>query len=193
MYPILLCSVISLAIFLEKLWTLRMRRIAPKKFLQAIFTLLEEGKTGEAKVLCENSDSPVSRIFIVLLNNAQKSEENLKILAEDAGRKVVGEMGRYLEGMATIASVSTLLGLLGTISGMIRIFSVISYQQVVDPPSLAGGISEALYTTAAGLTVAIPTIVGYKYLSGKISRISSFLEERVEEFIRVLRNAGKGS
>jgi len=191
MYPILLCSILSLAIFLEKLWVLRKKRIAPKSFVKSIYSLIKEGKIDEAKAVCENSENLLSKIMLSLLQNTGKPEETLKNIAEDAGRRGFQDLERFLEGMATIASVSTLLGLLGTISGMIKIFSVISYQQVVDPPSLAGGISEALYTTAAGLTVAIPTIVGYKFLTGKISRLSQNLEVMVEDFIKLLRNAGK--
>jgi len=191
MYPILLCSILSLAIFLEKLWTLRKKRIAPKNFVKNLYSLVKEGKLEEAKAVCMNSENLLSKILFSILDNAGKTEETLKSIAEDAGRRGIQELERFLEGMATIASVSTLLGLLGTISGMIKIFSVISYQQVVDPPSLAGGISEALYTTAAGLTVAIPTIVGYKFLSGRISRISQNLEVIVEDFIKLLTDADK--
>lgn len=191
MYPILLCSILSLAIFLEKIWIMRKKRIAPKNFVKSLYSLIKEGKIDEAKAVCENSENLLSKILLSLLQNAGKSEEVLKSIAEDTGRRNFQELERFLEGMATIASVSTLLGLLGTISGMIKIFSVISYQQVVDPPSLAGGISEALYTTAAGLTVAIPTIVGYKFLSGKISKLSRSLEVIVEDFIKLLGDANK--
>lgn len=191
MYPILLCSILSLAIFLEKLWSMRREKIAPKNLIRSLHSLMKDGKIDEAKAVCENSETVLSRILVSLFDNAEKSEEVLKSLVEDAGRRAFVEIERFLEGMATIASVSTLLGLLGTISGMIKIFSVISYQQVVDPPSLAGGISEALYTTAAGLTVAIPTIVGYKFLSGRISKISQNLEGIVEDFIKLLKNANK--
>jgi len=193
MYPILLCSVISLAIFLEKLWVLRKKRIAPQSFVKNIYSLIQQGKIDEAKAVCENSENLLSKILLSLLQNTGKPEESLKSIAEEAGRRGFQDLERFLEGMSTIASISTLLGLLGTISGMIKIFSVISYQQVVDPPSLAGGIAEALYTTAAGLTVAIPTIVGYKFLSGKISRLSQNLEVIVEDFIKLLVNAGKES
>ncbi len=191
MYPILVCSILSLAIFLEKLWSTRKRRIAPKNLIKSLRSLIKDGKIDEAKAVCENSENILSKILLSILQSAEKPEEVLKGIAEDTGRRAFQEIERFLEGMATIASVSTLLGLLGTISGMIKIFSVISYQQVVDPPSLAGGISEALYTTAAGLSVAIPTIVGYKFLSGRISRLSHNLETTVEDFIKLLKNAEK--
>lgn len=187
MYPIIACSVISLAIFLEKLWVLRKKRIIPPKLVNYLEDLIKDGKKDEAIAVCRGSGTAVAEILRSVIEKRDEGPEEMRRTAEDVGRRVIVDLERYLDGMATIASVSTLLGLLGTISGMIRIFSVISYQNVVDPSSLAGGISEALYTTAAGLSVAIPTFVGYKYLSGRIGRIAVMLEETTLRIIELLK------
>jgi biopolymer transport protein ExbB len=177
MYPILLCSVVGLAIFLQKLWILRGPRIIPEQFLKSLYGLLSQGKIGEALVLSRANDSSIARIASVALENSNKPKEELKEEIEAIGRKEAQELGRYIEGLGAISNASTLLGLLGTISGMIKIFQVISEQPIVNPPSLAGGISEALYTTAFGLLVAIPTFIAYKYTLGKADGLVSDMEQ----------------
>lgn len=167
MYPIILCSIFSLAIFLEKMWSLRREKNIPTRFLKQVEQLLRQNDFLEALRLCETNPSSISRIFSIGMKHYDKKREVIKERIEEVGRREASVLGKYLEALATIASVSTLLGLLGTIAGMIKIFSVISMQRVVNPSTLAGGISEALYTTAAGLTVAIPTLVVYRYLSSK--------------------------
>lgn len=177
MYPILLCSVVGLAIFLQKLWILRGPRIIPEQFLKSLYGLLSQGKIGEALVLSRANDSSIARIASVALENSNKPKEELKEEIEAIGRKEAQELGRYIEGLGAISNASTLLGLLGTISGMIKIFQVISEQPIVNPPSLAGGISEALYTTAFGLLVAIPAFIAYKYTLGKADGLISDMEQ----------------
>jgi len=177
MYPILLCSIVGLSIFLQKIWVLRVQRIIPEQFLKSLYGLLSQGKTGEALVLSRANDSSIARIASIALENLNKPKEELREEMEAAGRKEAQELGRYIEGLGAISNASTLLGLLGTISGMIKIFKVISEQTIVNPPSLAGGISEALYTTAFGLLVAIPAFIAYKYTLGKADGLVSEMEE----------------
>jgi biopolymer transport protein ExbB len=177
MYPILLCSIVGLAIFLQKMWILRTKRINPQGFLNNLYKLISVGKIGEATELSVANDSPISRIAAAALMNSDKPKEELREEIEEAGRKEAQELERYIEGLGAISNVSTLLGLLGTISGMIKIFKVISEQPIVNPPSLAGGISEALYTTAFGLLVAIPAYIAYKYTLGKAGELTSIMEE----------------
>lgn len=186
MYPIILCSVISLTIIFEKLWILRRSRIIPEGLPDSILELVREKKFSEASALCYRENTTFSRIALKALRNANLSRELLREVVEDAGRLEFKELEKYLEGMSTIASISTLLGLLGTISGMIKIFSVISLEKVVNPGNLAGGISEALYTTAAGLTVAIPTIVVYKYFYARVRKFSAETEEGILNIVRAL-------
>ena len=176
-YPIIICSIVSLTIFIERMLSLRRKKIIPEAFLESIERLLRKENVSEALELCENDSSSISRIFYAGIKNYGKRREAIKERIEEVGRREAVVLGRYVEALATIASVSTLLGLLGTIAGMIKIFSVISLQSVVNPSVLAGGISEALYTTAAGLTVAIPTLIFYRYLSSKSNSLIVEMEE----------------
>ena len=187
MYPIIVCSVLSLAIFLERVWSLRRKRNLPPAFLQEITELLRENNIRKALTLCNTNGSSISRIFTVGLSNYGKKREMIKELIEEVGRREASLLGKYIESLSTIASVSTLLGLLGTIAGMIKIFSVISSESVVNPSTLAGGISEALYTTAAGLTVAIPTIVFYRYVSGKSNTLVMEMEECSAQMVELIK------
>jgi biopolymer transport protein ExbB len=186
-YPIIFCSILSLAIFLEKMWSLRRNKIIPVEFLNELERLLKKENISEALRLCNSNISSISRIFSVGIKNYGKRREVIKERIEEVGRREAVVLGRYVEALATIASVSTLLGLLGTIAGMIKIFSVISLQSVVNPSTLAGGISEALYTTAAGLTVAIPTLIFYRYLSGKSNSLIIEMEECSTQMVELIK------
>ena len=121
------------------------------------------------------------------IKNFGKKREEIKEIIEEVGKREAAYLDRHVESLSTIASVSTLLGLLGTISGMIKIFSVISTQGAVNPSVLAGGISEALYTTSAGLSVAIPTIIFYRYLSGKSSSLILEMEEYCLRMVELIK------
>lgn len=191
MYPILLCSIVGLSIFLQKMWMLRAKRVIPEEFLNDLYRLISMRKIGEATVLSRANGSSIARIASAALINSDKSKEELKEEIEEAGRKEALELGRYIEGLGAISNVSTLLGLLGTISGMIKIFQVISEQPIVNPPSLAGGISEALYTTAFGLLVAIPAYIAYKYTSGKADALTSEMEEEGRRIMTEVLNASE--
>jgi len=176
-YPIILCSVVGLAIFIQKMWTLRTKKVIPEKFLDHFYGLMVQGKTGDAQVYARSNDSAVSRIAVAALENSERPKEELREEIEEAGRKEANDLVRYNEGLGAVSNVSTLLGLLGTISGMIKIFRVIADKPIVNPPELAGGISEALYTTAFGLLIAIPAFIAYKYLNGRADDYISLLEE----------------
>ena len=187
MYPIIVCSVLSLAIFLERVWSMRRKLNLPQAFLQEVTQLLRENNVPKALALCSGNGSSISRIFAVGLANYGKKREMIKELIEEVGRRETALLGKYIEALSTIASVSTLLGLLGTIAGMIKIFSVISSESVVNPSTLAGGISEALYTTAAGLTVAIPTIIFYRYVSSKSNVLVMEMEECSSQMVDLIK------
>jgi len=186
-YPIIICSIISLTIFIEKIWSLKRNRVIPVTFLDNIERLLKKEDIAEALKLCGENSSSISRIFSAGIKNYGKRREIIKERIEEVGRREAVVLGRYVEALATIASVSTLLGLLGTIAGMIKIFSVISLQSVVNPSTLAGGISEALYTTAAGLTVAIPTLIFYRYLSSKSNSLIVEMEECSSQMVELVK------
>lgn len=187
MYPILLCSITALAIFIERLWNLRRVQVLPLELVNEVEDLIRREKIYEAAMLCQNNRSSVAQIFLVGLKNFGRRREEIKDHLEEVGRQESASLERFVEGLGTIAGVSTLLGLLGTISGMINVFSVISTQTVVNPGSLAGGISEALITTYAGLSVAIPTIVMHKYLQSRANTLILEMERRSVRLVDLLK------
>ena len=170
MIPILICSVIALAVFLERLWSLRSNHTLPRAMVDRVGELVQRGRIEEAMARCRNSKSPLSRVIMTALINAGHSREIVKEAVEEVWRSEAAYLERYVGVLGTVANVSPLLGLLGTVSGMIKAFTVISVQGVGNPASLAGGISEALITTAAGLTAAIPSFLAYRYFLGKVDR-----------------------
>jgi biopolymer transport protein ExbB len=187
MYPILLCSITALAIFIERLWNLRRAQVIPRDLVSNVEDLIRREKIHEAAMFCQNNRSSLAQVFLVGIKNFGRTREAIKEHLEEVGRQESASLERFVEGLGTIAGVSTLLGLLGTISGMIKIFSVISTQTVVNPGSLAGGISEALITTYAGLTVAIPTIVMHKYLQSKSNGLILEMERRSMRLVDLLK------
>ena len=191
MYPILFCSIVGLAIFMQKMWMLRPKKVIPDDFLGHLYRLLSQGKTGEAQVFSRANDSSVAKIAIAALENADKPKEDLNEEIEEAGRKEAIDLLRYIEGLGAVSNVATLLGLLGTISGMIKIFNVIANKPIVNPPELAGGISEALYTTAFGLLIAIPAFIAYKYVAGRADELISLMEEEGRKILEYVMTANE--
>lgn len=177
MYPIALGSIIAVGIFLERIWVLRRRRVLPRDFLIEVEDLVMRRKRPEAINLCKRDNSSIAHVIRVGIENYGKKRDAIKEKIEEVGRREAASLERYINVIGTIASVSPLLGLLGTVSGMIKSFNIISIQGVADPASLAGGISEALITTAAGLVVAIPTFVIYRYLMNKADALILEMEE----------------
>ena len=177
MYPIALGSIIAVGIFLERTWVLRRRRVLPRDFLIEVEDLVMRRKRPEAINLCKRDNSSIAHVIRVGIENYGKKRDVIKEKIEEVGRREAASLERYINVIGTIASISPLLGLLGTVSGMIKSFNIISIQGVADPASLAGGISEALITTAAGLVVAIPTYVIYRYLMNKADALILEMEE----------------
>ncbi len=187
MYPILLCSITALAIFIERLWNFRRSQVTPLEFVQEVESFLRKGNIPEAVMRCQHNRSSIARILLVGIKNYGKRRESIKEYLEEVGRQESASLERFVEGLGTIAGVSTLLGLLGTISGMIKMFAVVSTQTVVNPITLAGGISEALVTTYAGLTVAIPALVMYKYLQSKTNALILEMEDHSIRLVELLK------
>lgn len=176
MVPIGICSVLALAIILERLWSLRTSQILPRDIVDRVEAMVRKGDLERAVALCEISNTSYARIVQVGLKNAGLRRAVIKEFVEEAGRQEVVHLERYLGTLGTIAAVSPLLGLLGTVFGMIDIFSVITSGSIGNPTLLAGGISEALITTAAGLVVAIPTLAFHRYFEGLIDHYVVGLE-----------------
>jgi biopolymer transport protein ExbB len=187
MGPILLCSVISLAIIVERCLSLRRHRILRYDILQRIEELLRDRKIPEATTLCKRYPSSMTRILLAAILNHDKTRQEIKEIIEDAGRHEVPVLERYLMILGTIASISTLLGLLGTITGMIKTFNVIAALGYGHPEALAGGISEALIATASGLGVAIPTLVLYNFFTSKVESLVVEMEKNSLRMLNILK------
>lgn len=177
MWPIAFCSVIALAIFLDRIWTYHSVRRSTAPLFREVERLLGAGKLDQARQLCQQQQSPMGRILLVPLKNPGAGRPHLKTLVEEVGNRETAALERYLGLLGTIATISPLLGLLGTVLGMIRAFTVIAREGVGTPATLGGGISEALLTTAAGLCVAVPTLLLHKYLTSRVERSILEMEE----------------
>ena len=177
MWPIILCSIVAAAITLERLWTLQDRRVLPPDLMQKIWKLVEAHQISEPVIRALERNSPLGRLLAAGLENRHRSREVLMERLEDTGRHVVHELERYLNTLGTIAGVSPLLGLLGTVTGIIKAFNAINAGGGGDPRMLTGGIAEALVATAAGLCVAIPSLIAYRYLRGRVERIVVEMEK----------------
>ena len=186
MLPILLCSVVATAIVAERFWTLRRRRIAPDNLVVQIWNLARSGQLGEDRLRGLRKSSPLGRILAAGLANMNHSRELMKESIEDVGRHVVHDLERYLNTLGTIAAITPLLGLLGTVLGMIRVFTVITTEGVGNPGVLAGGIAEALITTAAGLIVAIPSLLFYRYFRGRVDELVVTMEQEAIKLVEAL-------
>lgn len=190
MYPIAFCSVIALGIFLERLFFLRRKRVIPRDFLIAIEDMIVRGKLAEGITLCKQNNSVISHVLKTALEHYASRREVIKERIEEVGRREAASLESYINVIGTVAGIAPLLGLLGTVSGMIKSFNIISLQGVADPASLAGGISEALITTAAGLVVAIPAYVMYRYLMNKADSLILEMEESSIGMLDILKREG---
>jgi biopolymer transport protein ExbB len=186
MAPIIGCSVIAVAIVLERLWTLQRKRVLPASLTTQISDWVQENQLDAQHVQAVYQSSPLGQVLAAGLVYRYAPREVLKESIEDAGRHVVHDLERFLNPLGTIAAITPLLGLLGTVSGMIRAFTAITAQGVGNPTVLAGGIAEALITTAAGLTVAIPSLIAFRYLRGRVDGLVVAIEKESIRFIEAL-------
>ena len=178
MLPLALCSLISVALIIERsIFGPRRSRVIPEKLLAEINTLLDKKSFEMIIGICKENTSSLAKVVLAALNNKDKNREQIIEAVEVAGRKESISLLRYTNILGTIAAVSPLLGLLGTVFGMIQTFAVIQVQGVGDANALAGGISEALVSTASGLTIAIPSLIFYRYLQAQAKKLSIELEE----------------
>lgn len=186
MIPILLCSVVAVAIVVERFWSLQSKKIAPLNLVAQVWQWYKSDSLDEERIDALTSSSPLGRILAAGLLNREHPRDVMKESIEDTGRQVVHELERFLNTLGTIAAITPLLGLLGTVIGMIKVFSEIMKHGVGNPSVLAGGISEALITTAAGLIVAIPTLIFYRYFRGKVDALVLRMEEEALKIVDVM-------
>jgi biopolymer transport protein ExbB len=190
MFLILLCSIIALAVVLEKLWQLRRAEINTEDFMEDIAETLKRNKIVEAIDKCNAMRGPIAQILKAGILKHDRPRTEIKEAIEDAGLHEVPRLEKNLSALATIAHISPLLGLLGTVTGMVRSFQVIELKATalmsVNPGDLAGGIWEALITTVAGLAVAIPTYVAYNFLVSKVDGFVLEMEKSATDVINIL-------
>lgn len=188
MVLIVLCSIAALAICIERLYTLNPKKIAPPHLLATVWKQLKAGEMDASRLKTLKQSSPLGRILAAGLANAYHGRDVMKESIQEAAQHVIHDLERYLNTLGTIAAVTPLLGLLGTVMGMIRVFAEIMAQGTGNASVLAGGISEALITTAAGLTVAIPALAMHRYFIGKIDGIVVELEQETIKLVDALHS-----
>jgi biopolymer transport protein ExbB len=188
MWAISLCAIVGLAIVAERFWTLQQRRVMPADLTRRIWSLVESGQVSDKVISALEINSPLGKILATALKHRHRPREVMMERLEDAGRHVAHELDRFLNTLGTIAGIAPLLGLLGTVSGIIKAFNVIYAGGLGDPRALSGGISEALLTTAFGLIVAIPSFVAYRYLRGRVDAIVVQIEKDVVRFADALND-----
>ena len=186
MLPIIACSIIAVAIIVERLWALQDKRVIPDQLVAQVWHWERNDQLDNEQVMKLRNDSPLGSILAAGLFNRDKAREVMKEAIEDTGRLIVHELQRYLNSLGTIAAVTPLLGLLGTVIGMIKVFSNLTAHGVGNVGSLAGGISEALITTAAGLVVAIPSLMFYRYFSGRVDELVVAMEQEAIKLVEVM-------
>jgi biopolymer transport protein ExbB len=187
MIPIGLCSIVALAIIIERFYSLRRASIDTREFMDTMRQVLRQNRIQDAVEICDEVDAPIARIMRAGILKYNRTKEDIREAIEDAGHLEIPRLERYLSAMATCANIAPLLGLLGTVAGMIKAFAQIqALEGLVSPSDLAEGIGNALVTTAAGLTVAIPTLVAYNYFVSRVENMILEMEISSSELIELL-------
>jgi len=193
MIPIIICSVIAMAIIIERFWSLQEKKIIPHQQMVAqIWKWAQDNNLTGERIKELRDSSPLGRILASGLMNANQTREVMKESIVDTGRHVTHELERYLSMLGTISVITPLLGLLGTVVGMIKVFSVITDVGVGNPGELAEGISQALITTAAGISVAIPSVIFYRFFRRKVDNLVVSMEQESLKLVDVLHSQQEG-
>lgn len=195
MVPILLSSVLALAIIAERFWTLRQKRIAPAGLAAKVLQMHKSRQMDDARLKELHDDSPLGRMLATGLVNMHHPREVMKERIEDTGRHVIHELERYLNTLGTIAAVAPLLGLLGSVTGLMAVFTAVTLHGAGNPQAMAGGISEIMIATAAGLAVAIPAVIFYRYFQRRVDDLAITLEQEAMTLIDAVysdTSAGRG-
>jgi biopolymer transport protein ExbB len=191
MWPLLICSIIALAIIAERFWSLQKRNVAPAELLQQVLDHEKANRVSDDLLKLLVKSSPLGRLFAVGLVNRDHGREIMKEAIEEEGNTVVHELDRYLNTLGTIAAITPLLGLLGTVIGMIQVFTSITpevmSQGIGDPTVLAAGISKALITTAAGLSIGIPALMFHRYFKGKVHSLTVEMEQQSVKLVEIIQ------
>ena len=191
MWPLLFCSIIALAIVAERFWSLQKRNVAPAELLQQVLDHEKANRVSEDLLKLLVKSSPLGRLFAVGLINRDHGREIMKEAIEEEGSTVVHDLDKYLNTLGTIAAITPLLGLLGTVIGMIQVFTSITpevmSQGIGDPTVLAAGISKALITTATGLSIGIPALMFHRYFKGKVHSLTVEMEQQSIKLVEIIQ------
>jgi len=186
MFPLLLCSVLALAIIIERFWTLRVSRLAPKALVNELWGWIKNKELNSKRLRELKDAAPIGRVLAAGLVNAKHGRDIMKESIQEEASHVVHEMERFLTALGTVAVIAPLLGLLGTVIGMIKVFAQLQLEGAGNAAALAGGISEALITTAAGLTVAIPALIFHRYFLRRVDEIVVDMEQDALRLVEVM-------
>ena len=186
MVPIVACSILALAIVLERFWSLRASRVAPPQSINELWRWIKKKELNGRKLKALQGSSPLGRVLAGGLINAKHGREVMKESIEHEASQVIHELERFLNPLGTIATITPLLGLLGTVIGMIKVFAEIQLAGVGNAGNLAGGISEALITTAAGLSVAIPALICHRYFIRRVDELVVNMEQEAIKLVEVV-------
>ncbi|MEH6556681.1 MAG: MotA/TolQ/ExbB proton channel family protein [Oceanicoccus sp.] len=186
MLPIILCSIAVVAICIERFLALNPDKISPPQTLGEVWGWIKNNQLDAARLKTLKNSSPLGRILAAGLSNSRHGRDVMKESIQEAASHVIHDLERYLNTLGTIAAISPLLGLLGTVIGMIKVFTAIMLQGTGNAGVLAGGISEALITTATGLTVAIPALIMHRFYSRRIDSVVVTLEQETIKLVDAL-------
>jgi biopolymer transport protein ExbB len=187
MLPLILCSIIVVAIIAERLWTLQGERVAPEHLAAQVWHWIRNGEFDEERMQQLRTGSPLGRLLAIALLHRNSERDVLNDAIADAGRHLVHELDRYLITLGSIATISPLLGLLGTVLGIMNVFAAIAQGGLGNPAALAGGISQALISTVAGLAVAIPAYVAHRALRGRVDDMVVRMERETARLLNALQ------
>lgn len=187
MVPILLCSIVAAAICVERLWTLQRSRIVPKNLVAQIWSAVKTEELDAQKLRELRTSSPLGQVLAAGVGNSKRGRDVMKEAMEEAASQVSHDMERYLTSLGIIASISPLLGLLGTVVGMIKVFTALMLEGAGNANVLAGGISQALITTAAGLSVAIPALMFHRFFLRRIDELVVTMEQEAGKLVEILQ------
>jgi len=186
MLPIVLCSIIAMGIVIERFWSLQRKKVVPSDLVPQLWRMFRERKLDDLTLRRLKASSPLGSILAVGLANSHHGRDVMKECIEEAGRQAAHQLERFLNTLGTIAMITPLLGLLGTVYGMIDIFSSLMQHGSGDPSVLAGGISVALITTAAGLTVGIPSLIFHRHFERLVDEYVVEMEAEALKLVEML-------
>ncbi len=188
MAPIIICSLLAAAIIGERLISLQRKKVLPDGMSAKVWHWVEQDELDERHIRALRDSSPLGMILSAGLEARDRKRSVIKEQIEDTGRHVAHDLNRFLTTLGTVAAISPLLGLLGTVVGMVHVFAAITTSGVGDPSVLADGISQALITTAAGLSVAIPALIGYRYLRNHVDSLVVQMEQEATKLVDAIDN-----